>query len=146
VLVVLGALTVGVAGWFLFLSGGSGEPSADFVRAESTYVRAAREIPVAAADVQQQADIGVFDLIATSAVNRMREQLEVFRRLAQDEEGEGARIADDASNSASLGINAAGIFRDALVRNRVADANGARQQLEESIADLEAKSRQWKNL
>jgi hypothetical protein len=144
-LVVLGALTVGVAGWY-FVLGGGGEPSGDFVRAEQTYVKAAREIPVAATQVQQQTDLGGFDVVASASLVRMGKQLEVFRRLATDEEGESARIADDAAKSASLGMNSAVIFRNALTRNRVADANGALQQLDDAINDLEATAQRWKKL
>jgi hypothetical protein len=144
-LVALGALTVGVAAWFVVLRGG-GEPSGDFVRAEQTYVTAAREIPAAATHVQQQTDLGEFDVIARASLIRMGKQLEVFRRLANDEEGESARIADDAARSASLGMNSAVIFRNALTRNRIADANGALQQLDDAISELETASTQWKRL
>jgi hypothetical protein len=144
-LAVLGALTVGVVGW-LFVFRGSAPPSGDFIRAEQAYVQAARKIPEAATQVQQQADLGAFDVVASASLRKMDTQLDVFRRLANDEEGESARIADDAAKSASLGMNSAVSFRNALTRNRVADANGALQQLDDAINDLEASSRAWKKL
>lgn len=142
---VLGAVTVGVAGWF-FVFRGSGTPSADFTRAEQVYVKAARAIPEAAARVQRQNDLASFDAVATASLVTMGKQLEAFRRLANDEEGDSARIAEDAAKSASLGMNSSVIFRNALARNRVADANGALQQLDGAIKDLEAAAQQWKRL
>jgi hypothetical protein len=70
----------------------------------------------------------------------------VFRGLARDAEGKAAEIAQDAADNASLGISAAGIFGDALARNRLAAAKGALQQLDDAIKDLEAASTRWKKL
>lgn len=142
---MLGALTVGVAGWF-FVLGGGGEPSADFTRAERRYVEAARSIPVAATHVQRQLEINDFSVVANEALRRMTDARDTFRRLATDEEGESARIADEAARTSSLGLSAAGIFIDALRRNDLSDAAGARSQLEDAIADLEAAAKRWKRL
>jgi hypothetical protein len=144
-LVVLGILTVGVAGWYFVLRGG-GEPSGEFVRAEQTYVTAAREISAAAAAVQRQSDIDAFGVALRGSIFNMHAQLEVFRGLARDAEGKAAEIAQDAADNASLGISAAGIFGDALARNRLAAAKGALQQLDDAIKDLEAASTRWKKL
>jgi hypothetical protein len=142
---VLGVITVAVAGWFLVLEEG-GEPSADFARAEKAYVEAARSIPAAAAQVQRQLEINDFYVVANDAMARMTHARDTFRRLADEEEGDSARFADEASRSSSLGLSAAGIFIDALRRNDLSDAAGARSQLEDATADLEATATRWKQL
>lgn len=141
----LGVVTLALAGWFLVLKGG-GEPSADFTRAAQRYTEAARSIPVAAAHVQRQLEINEFNVVANEAVARMTAARDTFRRLASDEEGETAQVADDAARSSSLGLSAAAIFVDALRRNDLGDASGAKSQLEDATADVEAAAKRWKQL
>jgi hypothetical protein len=145
VVATLVALTVGVGGWYFFLRG-SGPPTGEFMKAERAYIAAARQIPVAATHVQRQVDVEGFNTVAANSAVTMLAQQKVFKRIAAEEDGDSARVADRAARAASLGINAAGSFLNALVRNNVADANGAREQLESSITDLEHQAEEWKKL
>jgi hypothetical protein len=138
-------LTVAVGGWYFVLRG-SGEPSGDFLRAEHSFVDAAREIPVAAANVQRMLDLPAFDKVFDSSIAEMQAQLAVFDRLSRDEEGQARSVAKQSASFAQIAVTSAQQFRTALFRSRVSDAKSAKDQLEGALAALEENSADWKKL
>jgi hypothetical protein len=90
--------------------------------------------------------MGDFDVVAIAAVLKMQQQVDVFKRIADEEDGDAARVAHDAAKAGASAIKAAGQFRDALVKNRVAEANGALVTFQSSITDLEHAAKEWRQL
>jgi hypothetical protein len=144
--IVVAMLVVVVGGWYLFLRGGGGPPTGAFMKAESVYLEAARQVPVAAGGVHRQADVEAFDAVAIDSAIKMNNQVQVFRRLARDEEGTSAELAGDAARAGAAGVKAVAGFRDALAANKVADAVAANGKLQSSIADIEQAAKQWRRL
>jgi hypothetical protein len=138
-------VTAGVGSWY-FLFNGSGPPSGAFVVARNRYTGAAGAITEQAARTNRILDIDEFFDVYNGSITTMTTERDVFRRLADEEEGEAAQIATDAANAAQLGISSAEAFRFAFSRARIDDANGAREQLLSAVTDLDRQAKAWTRL
>jgi hypothetical protein len=138
-------VTAGAAAWY-FLVASSSPPSGEFAVARDKYADAATALTDAAETTNRLLDFPEFNVVWVASVNTMESERDVFRRLANQEEGEAAQIATNAANAATLGITSANAFRYALSKTRIDDANGARDQLESAVADLTRQAKAWQRL
>jgi hypothetical protein len=134
-----------VGGWWFLLRDDSVQ-SPEFVKAERNYVEAARAIP-ALADQIQVSKLVPFNRQVDRRLAEMQGATDVLRRLANQEEGSAAQIAQDAANAATRGITELTRFARAIVASaNLSDAAAARSDLEATIAELERHARDWNNL
>ena len=146
-LAALAALTAGIGGFALWPRADHA-PSGTFAAAVERFVDEAHLIEQASTRVHTYPEMGDFIAEANLRIARLEREAAVFERAARDEDGEAQIIAEAAFTTSRRGIYAATAFRDALGLDspRPGEADWARQQLENSLAELRQQLRDWKKL
>jgi hypothetical protein len=141
------AVTAGIGGFVLWPRGDHA-PSGAFAVAVERFMDEAHLIERASTHVHTYHEMGDFAAEANLRIARLEREAKVFKKAARDEDGEARTIAEAAFMTSRRGIYAASVFRDALTLDspRPAEADWARQQLENSLAELRKQLRAWKKL
>ena len=139
-------LLVAVAGWFLFLRGGSG-PSGEFLTAHDRFVGAAHRVVDAQNHVERYLQLSDFKATVDAAIVVMLRQSTVFKRLADSESGQARTIASQAYDDTVRALAAVNTYADAIVRTlKIADAQNALNALQVEVTNLDRQAAAWKKL
>lgn len=147
-ILLVGALVVAtlVGGWWFLLRDDSVQ-SPEFVKAERSYVEAARAIPPLADQIQLHSKLKKFLGAVAQSRSEMDSAVGTFAGLATTEDGEAAQVARAASETGRRGLTEFDRYTNAIaVSADLNDAEAALKDLEATIAELGRHARDWNNL
>ncbi len=143
-LALLLVLTAAAAAWYFVL--GDSAPSSAFVRAYDRYTTAAERVRVGATEVSRFLDLPEYEDMADRQLLVLDEQTNVFGRLARNEEGNAARIAQDAVAAAQRGRYAVYWYSRGVIGRRLSSARSWNTELDVAMTQLEELVDEWKKL
>lgn len=143
---LVGVVTAGAAAW-LFLGQGDSQPSHSFVSAERRFAQAAAAVHLTPGAVHQFGDLQAFNVALDDQALVMEESLEQFNQILKAEEGEAARIAQDALDAGTRALRGVSHLRDAIVTSgNLSNATAALDEMDRAVDDLKQQAERWKRL
>ena len=140
--------TLGGAAWALRGGSDSAQPAAaDFVSVERRFASTAAAVHETPVVVQTYFDIDRFNLEVAIHADEMGRMIAEFDRIAHEEEGDAARIAQGAVITSQDALRAVGHFRDAIPwSNDLSDALKALADLDAFVGQLDVMVERWRQL
>ncbi len=139
-------VTAGAAAWF-FLGQGDSESSQGFVSTEQRFAQAAAAVHLTPGAVHQSSDLHAFNVALDDQALVMEQSLEQFNQIMKGEDGEAAKIAQDALDAGTRALRAVARLRDAIVTSgNLSNAGAALEEMDRAVDDLKQQAEQWKRL
>lgn len=140
-------ITASAAAWFFLGQGDSSESSHSFVSTERRFAQAAAAVHLTPGAVHQFGDLHAFNVALDDQALVMEESLEQFNQILKAEEGEAARIAQNALDAGTRALRAVSHLRDAIVTSgNLSNATAALDEMDRAVDDLKQQAAQWKRL
>jgi len=147
VLVVAAIVVVAlVAGVWFFLLRGDGGATSTFIAAHDRFVAAEQASETALAQVERFTELEDFNATVNKERQVMLHQLAVFDRLAQEESGDNARLASEASAASTGVLTSLDTYAAAVLNRRLGDASYSAVQMQAGVATLNSVADEWKKL
>ena len=138
--------TLGAVGYLYLSRGGGSSAATGFVGANQESVKAIDTVVAAAQPVQRFTELNAFDLIATAQSQILSRQVTALQSVSAGASGRQKQIADEAIATVQQAIDAVGQYRKAVAFTyRLADAQSAHQDLNNTVASLKQEAQAWQH-
>jgi len=139
-------ITAGAAAWF-FLGQGDPDSSQGFVATEQRFAQAAAAVHLTPGAVHQSSDLRAFNVALDDQALVMEQSLEQFNQIMKGEDGEAAKIAQDALDAGTRALRAVSHLRDAIVTSaNLSNAGAALDEMDRAVDELKQLAEQWQRL